>query len=242
MCVGIAYFVIAVIVPLALLARGGERGGWTNKGVLWSMLAGTAGALGALGVILALGAGLDSGWLPTLVAIGGVCVYSGYLLSTRALRGTSATVLATYQMGGALLFGLVAVVCLWGWAALGAGAARLLAKPGALRWFNRAVAALLVLFASDALAQAAKQGDRERETIRRLQQQLQKAQQDAAAANNPAFGIAFGMWDTDTSDFAYIDDVLVTADAHTLSVDIRYHLIASQVPGNLVLPFARGTA
>jgi len=32
----------------------------------------------------------------------------------------------------------------------------------------------------------------------------------AAAANNPAFGIAFGMWDTDTSDFAYIDDVLVT--------------------------------
>ena len=57
MCVGIAYFVIAVIVPLALLARGGERGGWTNKGVLWSMLAGTAGALGALGVILALGFG-----------------------------------------------------------------------------------------------------------------------------------------------------------------------------------------
>jgi hypothetical protein len=57
MCVGIAYFVIAVIVPLALLARGGERGGWTNKGVLWSMLAGMAGALGALGVILALGFG-----------------------------------------------------------------------------------------------------------------------------------------------------------------------------------------
>ena len=57
MCVGIAYFVIAVIVPLALLARGGEKGGWTNKGVLWSMLAGTAGALGALGVILALGFG-----------------------------------------------------------------------------------------------------------------------------------------------------------------------------------------
>ena len=57
MCVGIAYFVIAVIVPVVLLARGGERGGWTNKGVLWSMLAGTAGALGALGVILALGFG-----------------------------------------------------------------------------------------------------------------------------------------------------------------------------------------
>jgi drug/metabolite transporter (DMT)-like permease len=57
MCVGLAYFMIAVLTPLALLARGGERGAWTTKGVLWSLLAGTAGALGALGVILALGFG-----------------------------------------------------------------------------------------------------------------------------------------------------------------------------------------
>jgi hypothetical protein len=56
MCVGLAYFVIAVLVPLLLLARG-ERGGWTTKGIIWSLLAGTAGALGALGVILALGFG-----------------------------------------------------------------------------------------------------------------------------------------------------------------------------------------
>lgn len=52
-CVGIAYFLIAVLIPLVLLQRG-ERGGWTVKGVIWSLLAGTAGALGALGVILAL--------------------------------------------------------------------------------------------------------------------------------------------------------------------------------------------
>lgn len=52
-CVGIAYFLIAVLIPLVLLRRG-ERGGWTIPGTLWSMLAGTAGALGALGVILAL--------------------------------------------------------------------------------------------------------------------------------------------------------------------------------------------
>jgi hypothetical protein len=57
MCVGLAYFMIAVLTPLALLARGGERGQWTTKGVIWSLLAGTAGALGALGVILALGFG-----------------------------------------------------------------------------------------------------------------------------------------------------------------------------------------
>jgi hypothetical protein len=55
-CVGLAYFLIAVLIPLALLSRG-ERGGWTTKGVIWSLLAGAAGAFGALGVILALGFG-----------------------------------------------------------------------------------------------------------------------------------------------------------------------------------------
>lgn len=63
--------------------------------------------LGFVGVVVALGAGLDHGVLPTLVAIGGTLLYSGYLLATRELRGTSATVLATYQMGAALLLGLV---------------------------------------------------------------------------------------------------------------------------------------
>lgn len=57
MCVGAAYFLIAVIVPALLLARGGEKGSWTVTGVLWSLLAGACGALGALGVILALAAG-----------------------------------------------------------------------------------------------------------------------------------------------------------------------------------------
>jgi hypothetical protein len=57
MCVGAAYFLIAVIVPAALLSRGGEKGSWTMTGVLWSLLAGACGALGALGVILALAAG-----------------------------------------------------------------------------------------------------------------------------------------------------------------------------------------
>jgi hypothetical protein len=52
-CVGIAYFVIAVIVPIAWLQTRGEKGGWTMGGTIWSLLAGTAGALGALGIILA---------------------------------------------------------------------------------------------------------------------------------------------------------------------------------------------
>jgi hypothetical protein len=57
MCVGAAYFLIAVMVPAVLLAGRGEKGSWTLTGVLWSLLAGACGALGALGVILALAAG-----------------------------------------------------------------------------------------------------------------------------------------------------------------------------------------
>ena len=56
-CVGLAYFLVAVIAPLVLMARGKEKGSWTTTGVLWSLLAGAAGSLGALGVILALTAG-----------------------------------------------------------------------------------------------------------------------------------------------------------------------------------------
>lgn len=56
-CVGLAYFLVAVIAPLVIMSRGKEKGNWTTKGVLWSLLAGAAGALGALGVILALTAG-----------------------------------------------------------------------------------------------------------------------------------------------------------------------------------------
>jgi hypothetical protein len=51
--VGVAYFLIAVVVPIAWLQTRGERGNWTTSGVIWSLLAGTAGALGALGIILA---------------------------------------------------------------------------------------------------------------------------------------------------------------------------------------------
>lgn len=54
MCVGLAYFGIAIVVPSTILWRGGEKGSWTRTGILWSLAAGVAGALGALGVILAL--------------------------------------------------------------------------------------------------------------------------------------------------------------------------------------------
>jgi hypothetical protein len=53
-CVGIAYFIIAVVGPVLLLKSLGERGHWTAGGLVWSMIAGGSGAIGALGVILAM--------------------------------------------------------------------------------------------------------------------------------------------------------------------------------------------
>jgi MFS family permease len=53
-CVGLAYFLIAVLTPSILLKMTGETGHWSTSGIFWSLAAGAAGALGALGVILAL--------------------------------------------------------------------------------------------------------------------------------------------------------------------------------------------
>ena len=58
MCVGAAYFIVGIIVPLAMLVATGKLSGdWTFRGVTWSMVAGAAGAIGALGVVLALSSG-----------------------------------------------------------------------------------------------------------------------------------------------------------------------------------------
>ncbi len=51
-CVGIAYFLIAVIYPLVMIPREG-KGHWSLSGMTWSFAAGVGGALGALGIILA---------------------------------------------------------------------------------------------------------------------------------------------------------------------------------------------
>ncbi len=51
-CVGISYFLIAVLFPL-LLIRGEAEGKWSVAGMLWSSAAGALGALGALGLLCA---------------------------------------------------------------------------------------------------------------------------------------------------------------------------------------------
>lgn len=61
LCVGVAYFLIAVLYPLAMFWVEGRTPAWTSYGITFATLAGAAGALGALCVILAnRAAGRDS--------------------------------------------------------------------------------------------------------------------------------------------------------------------------------------
>jgi len=54
--VGVAYFIVAIIGPVIVLMRNGTNWSFTGKGIAWSFLAGTAGAIGAFTLVLALGA------------------------------------------------------------------------------------------------------------------------------------------------------------------------------------------
>jgi hypothetical protein len=56
LCVGLAYFLTAVVAPFAMLVIKGASWSFTAKGVAWSILAGVVGAVGAFGVLLAFGA------------------------------------------------------------------------------------------------------------------------------------------------------------------------------------------
>src|ERR1700704_1161139 len=53
LCVGVAYFLIAVLFPISMFMAGGGTPPWNGYVVTFATLAGVAGALGALCVIYA---------------------------------------------------------------------------------------------------------------------------------------------------------------------------------------------
>jgi hypothetical protein len=63
LCVGVAYFLIGVLVPLAWLSAHGELHGFTMKGSMPATIGGALGAIGAVCIIFAFRAG----GLPTYV-------------------------------------------------------------------------------------------------------------------------------------------------------------------------------
>ena len=63
LCVGVAYFLIGVLVPVVGLWYQGDLGGFTMKGSLAAGLGGALGAIGAVCIIFAF----KAGGLPTYV-------------------------------------------------------------------------------------------------------------------------------------------------------------------------------
>src|SRR6266566_4698349 len=79
--VGIAYFLTAVLAPLALLiVKGAAFSAYTSKGMGWSLIAGIVGAIGAFGVLLAFGAGGKPGVVMSIVFAGAPVVNAVYTL------------------------------------------------------------------------------------------------------------------------------------------------------------------
>ena len=85
--VGIAYFLTAVVAPLAILWLRGATWNFSAPGMGWSLLAGTVGAIGAFCVLLALGAGGKPGVVMSIVFAGAPVVNAVVALAMRPPAG-----------------------------------------------------------------------------------------------------------------------------------------------------------
>jgi drug/metabolite transporter (DMT)-like permease len=100
-----AYYLAGPIFVTAIAgAFLGERVGWRR----W-----TAVGVGFLGVIVCLRPGSAALSWPALIALAGSFTFSLSMISTRTLRGTSDTVLVTWQTVAALVFGAVLSPLSW---------------------------------------------------------------------------------------------------------------------------------
>jgi hypothetical protein len=100
-CVGLAYFLIGVIVPGVWLYLYGEHGEWTAHGIIWSIAGGALGAIGALGIIMAFKFGGQPAYVMPLV-FGGAPVVNAFITIYLADR--------MKEIGPVFLAGLVMVV------------------------------------------------------------------------------------------------------------------------------------
>ena len=70
LCVGVAYVLVAVLVPVAALSSQGQMGGFSRPGVLAATLGGLLGAGGAVCIIWAFRAGGEPQYVMPLVFAG----------------------------------------------------------------------------------------------------------------------------------------------------------------------------
>jgi hypothetical protein len=107
LCVGVAYFLIGVIVPMIALASQGELRNFNMAGTVTATMAGALGAIGAVCIIFAFRAG----GLPTYVmpiVFGGAPVIN--VLTTMALHPPKAAVNPLFFLGVVMAAGLRCVL------------------------------------------------------------------------------------------------------------------------------------
>ncbi len=97
--VGLAYLVTAVIGSLIVLLINGATWAFSTKGVLWSTFAGTVGALGALGVVLAFGAKGSPSVVMSIVFAGAPIVNAGVALLAHPPAGGWSAVRWPFVLG-----------------------------------------------------------------------------------------------------------------------------------------------
>lgn len=108
--VGVAYFVTAVLAPLAVLLYNGATWSFPSSGTGWSLVAGTVGAAGAFGVLLAFGAKGSPAVVMSIVFAGAPIVNACAALiahppagGLRALRWQFLLGIALAALGGCLV-------------------------------------------------------------------------------------------------------------------------------------------
>jgi hypothetical protein len=84
-CVGLAYFLIAVVVGNMWLATTGEASQFNFSGTFWSLMGGAAGALGALGIIMAFNFGGKPVYVMPLVFGGAPVVNTFFTITASGL-------------------------------------------------------------------------------------------------------------------------------------------------------------
>jgi hypothetical protein len=97
--VGLAYFLTAVLAPLAVLVFKGASWSYPVKGMGWSLIAGIVGAIGAFGVLLAFGAKGTPPVVMSIVFAGAPVVNAAFSLWQHPPAGGLASIKPQFFLG-----------------------------------------------------------------------------------------------------------------------------------------------
>jgi drug/metabolite transporter (DMT)-like permease len=97
--VGIAYFLTAVLAPVAILLARGSTWNFPSAGLWWSLVAGIVGAIGALGVLLAFGAKGTPAVVMSIIFAGAPVVNAIYAIISHPPAGGWSSIRPQFYVG-----------------------------------------------------------------------------------------------------------------------------------------------